>query len=148
MSTRKPKRLDVVARKTLAPAGKRDGVDEFDAANAARAREKAAMMSMVRFAQALAGTVMQSPQAAPAKPRPRRAPAAKRQPAERPRPDQHTEVTWDEAMSVPFITPDYGASYGAVMVEQPAEKLYPKNGFDAWPDSVIPSYAAKAEKEE
>jgi len=66
MSAQKPRRLDVVERKTLVATGQRAAVDEFDAANAARAREKAAMVSMVRFAQALAGTVMQSPQATPA----------------------------------------------------------------------------------
>ena len=153
MSAYKPRRLDIVARKTLVPAGRSDGVDAFDAANAKRAREKAASVAMVRFAQALAGTAMQSPQAAPEKappPRAPRAPAVKRQPAERPWPDQHTKVTWDAAMSVPFITPDYGVSYGAVMVEQPAEKLYAKNGFDPWPgqEVLIPSYARKPEEEE
>jgi len=152
MSAQKPRRLDVVERKTLVATGQR-AVDEFDAAVAAHAREKAAKVSMVRFAQALAGTAMQSPQAAPEKappPRAPRAPAVKRQPAERPWPDQHTKVTWDAAMSVPFITPDYGVSYGAVMVEQPAEKLYAKNGFDPWPgqEVLIPSYARKPEEEE
>ena len=153
MSAHKPRRLDVVARKSLVPAGARHGLDAFDLANAARAREKAAVVAMVRFAQALAGTVIQSPQEVPEKappPRAPRAPAVKRPPAERPRPDQHTEVTWDAAMSVPFITPDYGVSYGAVMVEQPAEKLHAKNGFDPWPgqEVLIPSYARKPEEEE
>ena len=148
MSAHKPRRLDVVARKTLAPAGEPNEVDRFNAAAAELAREQKASIAMVKFAQALAGTVMQSPHAAaPAKPPPPRAPVVKRPPAERPRPDQHTVVTWDEAMSVQYNTPDYSASYGAVMVEQPAEKLYPRNGFEAWPDSVIPSYARKPEEE-
>jgi hypothetical protein len=151
MSANRPKRTDVVARKTLVPAGEADGIFDLNAAAAALDRERDAMIAMVKFAQALAGTVMQSPQAAaPAEEPPPRAPAVKRPRAQRPRPDQHTEVTWDEAMSVEFVVPDYGVSYGAVMVEQPAKKRYTKDGVDPWPgqDVLIPSYAAKPEEEE
>jgi hypothetical protein len=145
-----------VARKSRVTAAKPASLNGFASVESYHAavlelnRQQTAAVALVSFAQALAGTVMQSrhkePEGPPA-PR-RRAPVAKRPPAERPRPDHRSEVTWDEAMSVPWITPDYGASYGAIMVEQPAEKLDPENCFAPWPDSVVPSYAPKPEEEE
>ncbi len=111
--------------------------------------KKQAAIAMTMFAQVLAGTFGQRRDRTPIDkpPRPQRpAPAEREERGEPWRPDQHVETTWEKAMSVPWITPDYGASYGAMLVEQPAEKLGPMNCFAPWPDSVVPSYAPKPEE--
>jgi hypothetical protein len=156
VSTGSSRRLDSVARR-------HDGAVEARLEARARERErkrqlkwetkKQAAIAMVAFAQVLAGTVMQPPGNAPTyEPPPRPAPVKRDEPKEPWRPNQHTETTWQKAMSVPWIEgDDHGAPSGVMMVERPPEKsIRPKDWVDPYPggDFRIPSYAGEPEDED
>jgi hypothetical protein len=117
-----------------------------------RELKKRAAIAMVAFAQALAGTVMRPPGNAPIyEPPPRPAPVKRKEPEEPWRPDQHTETTWEKAMSVPWINGEAVSAAGVMLIEQPPEKLLrPKDWVDPYPgvDFLIPSYAGVPEDED
>jgi hypothetical protein len=133
------RRLRSLAR----PSGKRSGGegDAFNAnvreANRRRLAEMAPAIAMVEFAQALAGTVLQPAEEknVPAEPEPTPAEPPPPAPVKR-RPDQHTEVTWDEAMRAERVgLPD--------LKSDPPPR--PEAGFEPW-DPIIPSYAWETEE--
>jgi hypothetical protein len=138
MSTEKLKRqlrARSRGRTSAKPAG-----DAHDAAVAARARRKAAIVAMVAFARHLAGTAMQAPGAAPPV-KPRRKPKAKPRPPEpRQRLDMHTEATLEQVLKEEWVD-------STTEQHKPGPPPRPDPGFEAW-DPIIPSYARKPEEDD
>jgi hypothetical protein len=135
---------------------------EFHQAIRENDREQVAAVTMVRVAQALAGTVMQprwvdngnrdpAPELASRTPPPPElleitARRARREPQ---RLDHHTEATWEEAFRQPWVAEPLRPACGQILVAAPSQVPRPEGWIDPWGGSefVFPSYAEGEEEE-
>jgi hypothetical protein len=124
-------------------------------------RIRTAHVTLVRFAQALAGTVMQpryandgrrdpAPELA-ARPPPAAFPeaAVNRVRQEPPRLDHHTEATLEQVAKEPWVSEPLRPACGQILVPAPSEVPRPEGWVDPWGGSefVFPSYAGGEEEE-
>jgi hypothetical protein len=138
------------------PARLRDDLLELE-------RIRNAHVTMVRFAQALAGTVMQpryvndgrhdpAPELAARSPSPElpEAAAAPRVAREPPRLEHHTEATLERVLKEPWVSEPLRPACGQILVPAPSEVPRPKGWVDPWGGSefVFPSYAGVGDEEE
>jgi hypothetical protein len=121
-------------------------------------RRTTAAATLVRFAQALAGTVMQpryvndgsrdpAPELAARSPPPDLPEAAvKRAPREPPRLDHHTEATLEQVLKEPWVSEPLRPACGQILVPAPSQVPRPEGWVDPWGGSefVFPSYASGA----
>jgi hypothetical protein len=125
-------------------------------------RIRTAHVTMVQFAQALAGTVMQPRYANDGRHDPapelaanaRRldvpeAAAAKRAPREPPRLEHHTEATLEQVLKQPWVSEPLRPACGQILVPAPSQVPRPKGWVDPWGGSefVFPSYAGGEEEQ-
>ena len=126
-------------------------------------RIQTAHVTMVEFAQALAGTVMQpryvndgrhdpAPELKSQPPSPEllEAAAARRVPREPPRLDHRNEATLEEVAKEPWVQEPAQPACGQILVPAPSEVPKPEGWVDPWGGSefVFPSYAGVQEEEE